>query len=471
MLVQFAVENFLSFDEEQVLNLSATDGDSSHPSHVVSGDTSGSHLVLRAAAIYGPNASGKSNLVTAMRFARQLIVEGTKGKQRIRVRPFRLGADSSARPSKIEFIILRAGALYNYGFRVTSELVLEEWLIDTSGGNERLLFERTTSTDGVVAAEFGDTLTGGNGARGEFLQLVKTGTRPNQLLLTELRDRNVAEIAPVVDWFTSSLLLIPAETFVAELEATALRGEEFVTFLSRVARSSGTGIVEISYAQQPFDLERELRGVPSDKLDEVREAVAGLGPGEIVGFTAPDRGQCYVALGEDGNLVRTFLQTMHESGSGDPVSFELNAESDGTQRLMHLAPALLMLRNGPARTFVLDEIDRRFHPHLSQFILKTALERGEQQTDGQFIFTTHDTNLLDLETLRQDEIWFVEKDRGGASHVYSLAEFKLQPGMELGNGYLNGRFGAIPFISDIKSLGWREPSGKGAGAEETTTRQ
>jgi AAA15 family ATPase/GTPase len=115
-----------------------------------------------------------------------------------------------------------------------------------------------------------------------------------------------------------------------------------------------------------------------------------------------------------------------------------------------------MLQSDNDLTVVLDELDRRFHPHLSRLFLQTALESGGAQSSNQLLFTTHDTNLLDLELLRRDEIWFVEKDNGGASNVYSLAEFNIRPDLKIQKGYLNGRFGAIPFVSDVDSLGWGE---------------
>ena len=102
---------------------------------------------------------------------------------------------------------------------------------------------------------------------------------------------------------------------------------------------------------------------------------------------------------------------------------------------------------------MLDELDRRLHPHLSRLIVQTALKC---QNKNQLLFTTHDTNLLDLDLLRRDEIWFVEKDKSGRSALYSLAEFKVRPDLQIEKGYLNGRFGAIPFIGDIGSLGWNE---------------
>jgi AAA15 family ATPase/GTPase len=109
---------------------------------------------------------------------------------------------------------------------------------------------------------------------------------------------------------------------------------------------------------------------------------------------------------------------------------------------------------------LLDELDRRLHPLLSRLFVQMALEGEEVNRRSQLLFTTHETHLLDLDLLRRDEIWFVEKDRYGASHIYSLAEFKIRPDLKVEKGYLNGRFGAIPFLADVQSLGWTEKESK-----------
>ena len=150
------------------------------------------------------------------------------------------------------------------------------------------------------------------------------------------------------------------------------------------------------------------------------------------------------------------LKTKHRHEAGQLVDFAIDEESDGTQRLINLIPALFILKKNPENVIFLDELDRRLHPLLSRQFLEFSLHCKTQESRNQLIFTTHDTNLLDLDLLRRDEIWFVEKNSKGASHLYSLAEFKIKPDLKIEKGYLNGRFGAIPFFGDIRSLGWIE---------------
>ena len=129
----------------------------------------------------------------------------------------------------------------------------------------------------------------------------------------------------------------------------------------------------------------------------------------------------------------------------------MNEESDGSLRLLDFIPMLIDLRLNES-VYLIDEIDRSMHPMLSQKILEYYFNKLSSDRDNQLIFSTHESNLLNLELIRADEVWFVEKDREGVSHLYSLAEFK--PREDIRKGYLQGRYGAIPFFASIKNLKW-----------------
>ena len=441
MLLQFSVENFLSFDEEQVFSMVASTGDQMHPNHVVDGKGG---PALRAAAIYGPNASGKSNLVEAIGFAKELIVNGTRRSQSIPVRPFKLRADGYERPSKFEFSFRTQGLLYNYGFRVTSERVTEEWLF-ASGikKTEVKLFERSTSEDGQAEVEVGTSLA--DGARKQFFEFLAQGTRANQLLLCEAVERNVVELTRVAEWFTEVLAVIPAEPRAESLAGLVHYYPQLRGYLTDFLRSSGTDIEMVG------TVETQLGAV--DMVPDIRDretVIALLEKLPPVGFVSTS-GPVFTK-DRAGRASQIDMVFTHR---GSDSTFTMNEESDGTQRLVHLAPILRELSEKTARVVVIDELDRSFHPHLSRLFLQTALDGCPPDSSNQLIFTTHDTNLLDLDLLRRDEIWFVEKNKAGASHVYSLAEFKIRPDLKVEKGYLNGRFGAIPFITPIERLGWK----------------
>ena len=448
MLVQFSVENFLSFDEEQVFSMIATGGDQ-HPAHLVPDVPRKGQALLRAAAIYGANGAGKSNLVQAMQFAKNLIVEGTRGTQMIPIRPFKLGKEAG-RPSKFEFIIKAQGVLYNYGFRLDATRLQEEWLYATPNKHEVKFFERSTSEDGKVDVEVGPALSGRSGKQKQFLNFVAQGTRPNQLFLTEMLERNVAEVKPVLDWFQKSLLVILPETPATHLEMYVHEDEAMTSFMETILCMTGTGVEGVVTEEIPYDFESLPLSVSGAAKKQI-EAQLAASDAVTVRLHGPREERLTLKRDDQDQITQVLLRMLHRGKDERMVQFNMDEESDGTQRLINLIPALFALRQNPDHVIVLDELDRRLHPFLSRFFVQAALG-GAGEQHGQLIFTTHDTNLLDLDLLRRDEIWFAEKDRGGASHFYSLAEFKTRTDLKIEKGYLNGRFGAIPFIGDVRRL-------------------
>lgn len=465
MLIQFSVENFLSFNEEQTFSLVATSSDK-HPAHLVQGEDAKGGTILRAAAIYGPNASGKSNLVQALRFAQRLIVERTQSNQSLRVRPFRLDAETNQRSSKFEFVIRSEDVLYNYGFRLNSKIILEEWLYATFNKQEVILFERTTPIDGTVNVELGPQMRGRAKEQAQFLKFIAQGMQPNQLFLTEASEHNVALVKPLMDWFQNALVLIPAEARFSSLEVKAHNDKAFIQFVSNAIRAAGTGIETVETQEIPVDLNRLLPEMSTDEREELQSRLGDTAKDEVVIIETSSGRRYLLKLGENGGLIRIRLMFQHQGKQGESVTFNMDEESDGTQRFIHLLAALFMMKNQPEKTIVIDELDRRFHTHLSRMFLQLALNCDKDHTHSQLIFTTHDTNLLDLDLLRRDEIWFVEKDVQGASSLYSLTEFKTRDDLKIEKGYLNGRFGAIPFISDIRHLGWTDGAEQKQSLEE-----
>lgn len=468
MLIQFSVENYLSIDSEQVFSLLATN-DIQHRSHLVPDVPRVGDFVLRAAALYGANGAGKSSFVKAMKFAQDFILTGTRSGQAIPTRPFKLSKDT-ARASKFEFIFQTKGVVYNYGFRLDSSRVLEEWLFSTPKTHEVSLFQRTTSKSGKVEVEFGSTFTGRPSKNKQFLEFVAQGTRPNQLFLTEAVERNVPAIRPIIQWFRQVLVVIPAEVRAKALEIGMHRSQPHADFVATYLQAAGTGIDHITTEEVAFDFDKLAPDLSEQEKENVLQEIAGLENMEAIDVVGFNGRRFLLMKGADGQPVRILMKMQHRAADGRLVTFDMEEESEGTQRLIHLLPALRMLKKQSEKVVVLDELDRRFHTLLSRFFIQTALNCDEDHQRSQLIFTTHDTNLLDLDLLRRDEIWFVEKDKGGASHLYSLAEFKVRPDLKIEKGYLNGRFGAIPFATETHNLGWtpqqtvfEEPCGEMVG--------
>jgi uncharacterized protein len=459
MLIQFTVENFLSFRDETVFSMVAVSNDQQHTSHVVKGVAGKDRSLLRTAAIYGANAAGKSNLIKAIQFAEELILEGTRSGRTIPVPTFKLG-NSGKHPSKFEFIFTYENILYSYGFKLNADQILEEWLYATPNKQEVLYFERITSTQKETDVEFGTALIGRGKKKEKFLDFVAQGTRPNQLFITEAVDRNVTELLPIINWFRKELLIIPAESRSASLEINVHKNTHFTDFLETFLQTSDTGIEKIATEESVLDLAQIFPEMPEDTRQELVQQVNNIDKDEAMMLQGHYGKRYLVIKGEQGQSTLLQLKTQHRDEEGHLVDFSIEEESEGTQRLINLIPALFRLKEGREQVVFIDELDRRLHPLLSRLFIETVLECNEENSRNQLVFTTHDTNLLDLNLLRRDEIWFVEKNKQGASHLYSLAEFKIRPDLKIEKGYLNGRFGAIPFLGDICNLGWTADESK-----------
>lgn len=454
MLVQVTIENFLSFKEATTFSMLGVNSDPNHVDHLTVDVAGKGKSLLPVAAIYGANAAGKSNLIKAIDFAQDLIVEGTRSGQIIEVSPFKLG-DYSKKPSKFEFIFTYQNTFYSYGFILNSSQILEEWLygIPPKKKREVLYFERITSEKKETKVEYGATLRGRSEKNRQFLDFIAKGTRANQLFLTEAVERNVKSLIPIIDWFKRVLTIITAESRYTGLEIGILSSKEFTTFLSDFLKFAGTGIDSIALDEVPLDFDSHFLEMPKSIREKLKEELAEAGKDSVIMIEII--GKRYLLIkGEQEQISLMQLKTKHRHENGQLVDFSIEEESEGTQRLINLIPALFNLKKNPEKVIFLDELDRRLHPLLSRQFLDFFLQCKTEENRNQLIFTTHDTNLLDLDLLRRDEIWFVEKNQQGVSHLYSLAEFKIRPDLKIEKGYLNGRFGAIPFFGDIRSLGW-----------------
>jgi AAA15 family ATPase/GTPase len=454
MLLQVTLSNIFSFENEVTFSMVSAKSEDQHSDHLVHHPFKKYPPLLPVAAIYGANAAGKSNLIKAIAFAQDLITEGTKINQKIPVPVFKL-SNKGHSPSKLEFVFSCQGVTYSYGFVLDSKKIFDEWLyaIKPNSRKEFCLFERVTKDDNSVDLQTGSTLRGRSKRQEEFLQFIARGTRSNQLFLTEAVNRNVHLLEPVFKWFSDVLVIIRPEARYVGLEIGIVSSEKFANFLNGFLRSAGTGI-DSFVAYPTDDIENSLPNMPDSMRLELVQLIEDA-PEESVLILEDQSGKKFLLRkGKDRipQLMNVKINHRHEDGS--LIEFSVDEESDGTQRLIDLIPALFILQQDAEKVFFIDELDRCLHPLLSRQFLKYSLEcRNGDNRHSQLIFTTHDTNLLDADILRRDEVWLVEKDSRGASVIYSLVEFEITS-TQLQKGYLNGRFGAIPFLGNLHSLGW-----------------
>ncbi|AGX86641.1 ATPase-like protein [Candidatus Symbiobacter mobilis CR] len=414
MLVEFRVENFRSLREEQVLSLVASKDKTLHDTHTVNTGLKAAPGLLRSAAIYGANASGKSNLIKALQYMRGVVAESAtviQPGQTFAVQPFRLDEQSAKEPTALEVTFILDGVRYQYGFSMTTQRIVSEHLLVYKAFKPQRWYERRyDARTGKDVYEFGPGLKGPK-------NLWEGATRPNALFLSMAVQLNSDVLRPVFDWFVHRLVIFNEQAKLSpqvsiQMLQQAEGRRQICDFLSAA---------DISIA----DIEVVTRKVP----------------GQAVHFDLV-AGKTEVRNEE---VEEHQLRFSHVTAQGRAV-LDLMDESNGTRNLLFLTgPVLHILRTG--LTLVIDELDTSLHTLLVRELVR-LFHRPEINTGGaQLIFTTHDTSLLDApDIFRRDQIWFVEKDQDQASALVSLSEFSPRKNEALERGYLMGRYGGIPFL-------------------------
>jgi len=269
--------------------------------------------------------------------------------------------------------------------------------------------------------------------------------RPNQLLLNKIVELPPPSRGPLLDhvvwWFTECLSVIQPSTDYAPLIEFLASDVDFRTFAAEFLDNVGTGISGLDIEQLEIPTEK----LPKELIDQL-QAPEGQQTTLIPGTSSVS---LQLHPNDPTKVVRRNLASKH-TVNGHTWSIQFQQESDGTQRCLNLLPALFHLTTG-FKVFVIDELDRSLHPHLSYAFIKFFIETCPHAYQ-QMIVTTHETHLLDQDLLRRDEIWFVEKDKKQQTRLYSLVDLNVRNDVRLEKDYLQGRFGGIPFIGDPKKL-------------------
>lgn len=458
MLRSFRLGNHRSFRDEQELLLMP----------VYAKDRE----VLPVAAVYGANASGKSNLLDGLRFMAD-AVRDSFGQWRpgggVPRRPFKLDPLAVEQPSVFVVEVVHDRVRYTYGFEVDDEKVISEWLYGYPEKRKRVFFERS-----------GDQLRFGAAvARASAKLEVLVGLlRPNALFLSLAAQSNISALLPVYRWFTERLVFrfsVDAATEVENRVADFLFAnpdsrERLVELLNAadlgisdltVGAEPGMGVTEtIRDAEKSTAKARSSLRLAEANLSEVESEIERVGSGDglsarrrtarkQVEVAALDYRHAYEALQTAlaaAEQVRRQVRVEHGT-SGRP--FRLEEESAGTLSWLSLLPtALEVLQRGGV--LVVDEIDASLHSLLSARLVALFNDRDVNAADGQLIFTTHDATLLHPpladEVLDRDEIWFVEKGRSGETVLYPLSDFKPRREDNLERRYLAGQYGAVPQV-------------------------
>lgn len=422
MLIEFRFRNFLSFRDECVFSMVASKACKGGPlvvDSVVSVEQFGKRQLLRSAAVYGANASGKSNLVKAFRFVGLIMQRAPElGTGSLPVVPFLLDDGSSQEPTEFELTFIAEGVRYRYGFVVDKKKVHEEWLYAYPKGQAQKWFVRSLSSEGQPEWDWGTQL------KGEKQRLADL-TRPDALFLSVAVRFNQEQLQPVYDWLTKRLAVVLSHSFPEDF--TLERLDEDNEFSSQVTAFLGMADLGIS----GVDVEKR-RIEPGSKEEKIMNYLKPMLEEELAGR-------------EIDLLEQKRPSFRHRGATGVDVRLPYDLESEGTKRVFALAVALIdSLADG--LVLVVDELDSSLHPLLVWRLIELFHNAEVNTNNAQLIFNTHDTTLLSPDLFRRDQIWFTEKDSDGASTLYSLLDFKPRKGEALGKGYLQGRYGAVPVL-------------------------
>lgn len=424
MLIEFNVSNFLSIREQASLSLVAAKGLELANNNTFSADISAVPYLLRSSAIYGANAAGKSNFIKALRIMRQLVMQSSTKIQvdeELPITPFLLDEESSLKPTEFEVTFINQGVRYQYGFSATVERITEEWLLAYPSGKAQRWIERRYDK------ESRSYRWGGMGNLTGKKELWKEATRSNALFLSTAIQLNNQQLKPVFSWFADTLHVARFGRWDPGFSIEACEKNNTKERIILFLRAADINIDDIELEKEKFD----LQSLPNYMPEEIKTHLE----------------KQY----KDKTIVH--VKTVHRlEETQKKVLFDLDVESDGTQKIFALAgPWLDTLENG--YILVIDELHDNLHPLMVKFLVSLFHNPETNPKNAQLIFTTHDTSILNQEVFRRDQIWFCEKDTHQVTTVYPLTDFSPRKGVEnLERGYLSGRYGALPYLTSIKAV-------------------
>lgn len=440
MLLRYIVSNFKSIGHPVEFSMFPVEStqDTRFLKSIIT--RSGTWKILRRSGFFGPNAAGKSSFIESVAFARDFIVDGQKSGKGTRIDQFRGDFEELKGISTFQFVFYLDEEVYEYGFSIDRYQVYEEWLMQLDKTDFVPLFTRVTDTNGKTEIDIESRFARKNSKERILAEILKDSiqeNQKNQLFLYKLHDNGIKKAEKIVSWFSRLQIIFP-ETKVKALPIRMKADIELRNYIGEMLSKLDTGVFKISVASKEIDFHdfaNKLQ-VLQDILEEIEEIKNG-----IVNFAGK-----YFIFAEN-NKKRTVLvqlNFMHRL-NGKEVRFDIDEESDGTQRLLDLLPILFAIREDSQSIYFVDEIDRSLHTKLSQYLLSEFANCCEK-TYNQIIFTAHDVNLINMDEFRQEEIWFIEKNNLGESCLRPLSDFNLKKGQDTLKAYLSGRFGAVPMI-------------------------
>lgn len=428
MLIQFSVGNVLSFNEIVQLNMTGATPVKEFEGINTFIDPTNKFKLLKSAAIYGANSSGKSNLVKSISIMQNFVLNSfrdallEKNNSQLNITPFLLNDRCLEKPSYFEIIFIYKGKRYRYGFEIQNNVIQSEWLFFVNTNKEIKLFTRKHKDIEINKRSFKEGLG------------LEAKTKNNVLFLTVVAQFDGQRSNKVIDWFKRVRIITIPNDPTHQLYTVNLykENENFRKFSNSILNSLD---IENLSTEEDMPVPIDIKKIPPDK--NLRTI-----------FTAIEKIQ--KAQGKIEKILSWHKKYDSQRNLIEKIPFDFNLqESEGTKKLINfLGPIYDCLVNG--YILIVDELDLRLHPLLTKLIV--SFFHVHNTKNAQLIFASHDTNLLKKDIFRRDQIWFTEKNDAAETDLFSLIEYKetkVRNDASFDKDYLKGRYGAIPFIEDV----------------------
>ena len=398
MIIEFSIANFLSFKDKVTFSMLADTKEELADNYIVKDNKK----ILKTAAIYGANASGKTNIMKVVGTVVNILRECNNYNidTELPIEPFKFSKDTKNQPSEFEIKFIADDTRYVYGFSATKKKVLEEYLYYYPNNREAIIFDRTNTNE----YEF-------NIEDKKIINDIKNKTNENKFFLATSATWNFTKVKTPY------------------------------TFLSSILVSSNSNNFNNSLFKLLNDHEKEIKPFT---LNMLKDADLNIEDYKIVEIPMPEE------VLKNLKFDKYYEILFKHKGTDEYLSS--NEESLGTINFFALIP-LMYFASKSEMVIFLDEIDKSLHSYLVEHLIAMFNDKEQNSNNSQLIFNTHDTNLLDLNILRRDQIWFTEKNANtGESTLYPLSDFSVRKQENIEKGYLLGRYGAVPFIKNDFNL-------------------
>lgn len=425
MLIQYEVENYRSIRDKQTLSLVASNYYQEQPESLITPNLAGLSGVnlLPIEVIMGANASGKSALIRSLFVLRGMVLDSfmRPAGRGLEYDPFLLSDETAFSPTSFGLVFTSDGVRYEYDLSYVKDHVVHEALSAYPKGREQKWFVRSWNEE---RKETVFTLLNAS-----YVKLPKDLSgmlRDDTLFLSFASRLNLESLKPVVDWFDGGHLIAANRS----VDAPIFTPEQAFSLMEQ----PGNTKEKQQFIELLRDADFGIQGVRVVTADKPL-------PDELKSMLSP------ALIEQMGNSIQKTAMIAHSSEDSEGIELEIGDESTGTKQFFELAPSLLIaLKNGGL--IFIDELDASLHPVLLKELVSLFRDKRSNPHEAQLVFTAHDVTLLDGGFLRRDEIWLTEKDEGGGTSLYPLSDCSPRNDESLMGGYLAGRYGGVPVISE-----------------------